>query len=364
MSLIPLEYYTEVFINAVLIISIIVLVHTSGNTGYEVRSRRFNLAAVFFVFILLLLYMGLRPISGYYFGDMLTYARNFETLTSGGFVREKDLGFSLLFKFSSMIMSVEWFFLLCAFLYILPLYIAVRRWHHDYAFLAFLALIGSFSFWGYGTNGIRAGLASSFFICALSYRKNIPVMIGWLILSLSFHKSMILPILAFALTFIYNKPKTYLLGWFVAIVLSASMGSFWENLFMGLGLSDDRFSNYLSNTENLHQFSRTGFRWDFLLYSSVAVVVGYLYIAKFKFKDKFYHQLYNTYVICNAFWIMVIRVAFSNRFAYLSWFMMALVIVYPLLKHKMFRLQYSKIGYVLFIYIGFTYVMYYLLVAR
>ncbi len=189
-------------------------------------------------------------------------------------------------------------------------------------------------------------------------------MLVFLLLSVSFHQSMVLPLAGFAATFIYNKPKVYLIGWFAAIVLSAVMGGFWEDFFSSLGFADDRISNYLNGEGDMSQFSKTGFRWDFLLYSSMAVIIGYIYIAKYKFKDEFYYQLYNTYVISNAFWILVIRAAFSNRFAYLSWFLMAVVIFYPLLKSKMFRLQYAKIGYALFFYYSFTYAMYYLLRAR
>jgi hypothetical protein len=363
-SLIPLEYYTEVFVNALLLITLIVVFHTSANTGYENNSRMFNNVAGSLVLVSVILYMGLRPISGYYFADMRTYANYFELVARGGTLPDKDVGFTVFLTTCAGLMSVKSFFLLCAVLYVIPLYIAVRRWHKDYAFLALLACIGTFSFWGYGTNGIRAGLASSFFICALSYRKLFPIMLMFLLLSISFHKSMMLPLLAFAVTYIYNKPKTYLLGWCAAIILSAVMGGFWESFFAALGFGDVRFAGYLTSTELAHQFSSTGFRWDFLLYSSVTVIVGYLYIYKFKFQDKFYHQLYNTYVICNAFWIMVIRASFSNRFAYLSWFLMALVIIYPLLKHKMFRFQYSKIGYVLFFNYLFTYAMYYIIQAR
>lgn len=364
MSLIPLEYYTEVYINALLFITLIVVFQTSLNTGYEYSSHSFSKVAGSLALVAVILYMGLRPINGHYFVDMRTYANHFEFVAKGGVLPDRDVGFTLFLTLCTKLMSVEWFFLLCTMLYVIPIYIAVKRWHKDYAFFAFLACIGSFSFWGYGTNGIRAGLATSFFIFALSYRRFFPIMLTFLLLSISFHKSLLLPLLAFAVTFVYNKPKTYLLVWLAAIVLSVAMGSFWESFFAGLGFGNDRFAGYLTSTENAHQFTNTGFRWDFLFYSSVPVIAGCVYIYKYKFKDAFYNQLYNTYVICNAFWIMVIRASFSNRFAYLSWFLMALVIIYPLLKRKMFGLQYSKIGYVLLAYYSFTYAMFYIIQAR
>jgi hypothetical protein len=45
--------------------------------------------------------------------------------------------------------------------------------------------------------------------------------------------------------------------------------------------------------------------------------------------DPFYARLVNTYLLTNAAWILVIHAIQSNRFAYLSWFMMPWVLLYP-----------------------------------
>lgn len=47
----------------------------------------------------------------------------------------------------------------------------------------------------------------------------------------------------------------------------------------------------------------------------------------------------------------------DNRFAYLSWFMLGLIIVYPLLRRKIIVNQHKKIGLILLIYFGFTFLM-------
>ncbi|MBN1184997.1 MAG: hypothetical protein JXB49_22115, partial [Bacteroidales bacterium] len=74
------------------------------------------------------------------------------------------------------------------------------------------------------------------------------------------------------------------------------------------------------------------------------------------FTDKLYVQIFNIYVAANAFWILVIRAAFSNRFAYLSWFLMGIVVFYPFFKRRFFRYQQlvllgSAIAYYLFTYV-------------
>ena len=105
-------------------------------------------------------------------------------------------------------------------------------------------------------------------------------------------------------------------------------------------------------------FSSIGFRWDFVLYSASAVFAGYYFIIKRGFKDSFYTHLWGTYMIANAFWILVIRANFSNRFAYLSWFLMAIVIAYPMFKVKFWNNHYQIIGRIFFAYYLFTYYMY------
>lgn len=65
------------------------------------------------------------------------------------------------------------------------------------------------------------------------------------------------------------------------------------------------------------------------------MLVGWYYIYRKKFNDRFYTLIYNSYLLTNIFWILVIRANFSDRFAYLSWFLIPFLLVYPLLKQKL-----------------------------
>lgn len=219
-------------------------------------------------------------------------------------------------------------------------------------------LIISLSFWGYGTNGIRNGIATSFFLLALSSKKNIFTWL-WIIFAISFHKSLFIPTLAYIISFFYKNTKTYLKVWFIAIPLSLVLGSIIENFFMGLGVfSDNRITGYFEDDADIQsEFSSLGFRWDFLLYSATGVFAGWYFIIKKQFEDKLYINLYNIYLITNAFWILVIRANFSNRFAYLSWFMLGIIIIYPFLKAKFFHNQHKIIGRIIFFYFLFTFLM-------
>ena len=353
--MIPLPLYTPIFFNLLLLIFLISSVRLISQPGTLFYDNKNVVLIILLLFVIF--YMGLRPISGRYFGDMGTYAKYFENYAKGGELRgEKDLLWHNYMKFSSGIMSVASFFLLTAFLYVYPLYLASKKWFPNNAYYLLLPLIASFSFWAYGTNGMRNGIATSLFIYGLSRDKAVTKYLIFFI-AYNIHGSILIPFAAFFLTQYFKNPKFYFYGWLAAIPLSLVMGGFWENFFMGLGFDDDRAAGYLSDHSFDHQFSSTGFRWDFVLYSASAVYAGYYFVIKRGFQDKVYHQILNIYLTANAFWILVIRASFSNRFAYLSWFMMAVVIFYPFLKQKFFEDQQQRLAFVLLAYFGFTYLM-------
>lgn len=225
-------------------------------------------------------------------------------------------------------------------------------------YYAFLMFAVSFSFYTYGVNGVRNGAALSLFLWGLAYRDKKPIMYLFFLLASVFHKTALLPILAYIGTGFYNNPKVIIKGWLATIPLSLLMGSVWIMLFTSIGFGDDRLSGYLTSESEAGTFSSTGFRWDFLFYSAFAVFAGWYFVIKRKFNDDFYNRLLNTYLICNGFWVLVIKANYSNRFAYLSWFMMGLVIIYPLLKQDFFKNQHIIIGRIVLANFMFTYLMY------
>lgn len=315
----------------------------------------------YFLLIIVLLYMGTRPIS-FVFGDMINYADGYQKLQLNSNLEiSKDFIFWYFTKICAGILDAREYFFLIAVIYILPNYFFVKKYFNEYWYIPLLMIFGSFSFWTYGTNGLRNGMATSIFIGALYYYdKNKWIMYGLMALSYGVHNSLMIPIGAFIVSGLYKNPKVYFYIWLAAIPLSLIGGGAWESFFASLGLGDDRVGNYLSSgvESSETKFSSTGFRWDFVLYSGFAVVAGYYYIIKRGFKDSFYTHLWGTYMIANAFWILVIRANFSNRFAYLSWFLMAIVIAYPLFKVKFWPEHYKIVGRIFFAYYLFTYYMF------
>lgn len=340
---------------------LVTLIHSYQNGDFSTSTKMFSKAIGFFTLSFICLYMGTRPINGSFFGDMGTYASVYEKLQTGAEVSiKKDIVFNYFMLLCSKFIDARWFFFFCALLYTLPCYFFSKKYGGDNWYFIFFIFIGSFMFWGFGTNGIRNGIATSFFILSLCFYDKRILMYSLMVLSYLLHSSLIIPITAFVVSGFYKNPKIYMYIWLSAIPLSLVGGSFWEALFGSLGFGgDSRAEDYLTKGNvNNDQFSSTGFRWDFLFYSSFAVFSGWYFIFKNKITDKFYIHLWGTYMIANAFWILVIRANFSNRFAYVSWFLMAPIIAYPLLRYKLFPNQYRVVGVIILIYYLFTYFMF------
>jgi len=359
-SLIAVEQYTPFFYNILLVVTVFLFLN-SYNTKLESVAASPNHIKYLWIVLFVIIYMGFRPISGKYFGDMRNYATYFEVYALGEPVNlenDKDWLFEYFMKFSSDIMTVESFFVVCTVLYVVPLFVFVKKIFAEYWFYGFFMLVISMSFWAYGTNGIRNGIATSFFLLAIS-RKKMAYRLAWMFLAVSFHKSMLIPIAAYFVTTYYTNSKHYIKAWLIAIPISLAAGSSFETFFSGIGLlQDDRLDSYLIADELAEDIVlNIGFRWDFLIYSGLGVAVGYYFIIKKQFNDPEYTRFYNMYLFANTIWILVIRANFSNRFAFLSWFLLGVITIYPLLKMKFFHNQHLRIGQMILAYFLLSYIL-------
>ena len=117
---------------------------------------------------------------------------------------------------------------------------------------------------------------------------------------------------------------------------------------------DDRLEGYLIDVDH-SGFSHTGFRWDFILYSIMPIWLGYYILVKKGIRNRIYEVLISTYVLANAFWVMIIRAHFSDRFAYLSWFLYPIVIAYPLFSIDVWGHKQGRIARnILYAHLSFT----------
>ena len=360
---IPVFQYTHYFHVAVLCLILLAFWQCASGNILKQNVAEFNAGWGFLVALLIVFYMGLRPVSSA-FGDTMNYAAGFEKYTHTPFAWQWEgewLFYNMMHWFARH-SNINMFFLVCAALYILPLWIAMHRIFRNYSYIPFLVIIGMFSFWMYGVNGIRNGIGASFIILAMTYVGNIPIMVILCFLATGFHRSVFLMIGAGLLAWFIKNSYYYLAGWLVCVFLSYFVGDTIQAYLAGLGIGgeDERFSAYL--TIDAEQFARseltvlkTGFRWDFLAYSSMAVGVGWYFIFKRKFQDEYYHWIYNSFLITNAFWVLVIRAAFSNRFAQISWFIMPIVLIYPFMKQRFWLNHEKMLGYAILAFYAFAF---------
>lgn len=355
---VPLDYFTDFYYYIILFLLVISILYLLSFKLTEVQNLTTIKILGVLLFLLGTIYMGDRPLSGRYFGDMLSYNSSFLKIQEQGIgaIGKKDRLFFFITYLCTLVMDNKYYFLFMNFLYLLPLIIVSKANFKNGAFYMLLMLMGSFSFWAYGTNGIRNGLATSWFLLVFATDKKwLKIII--LFISIKLHSSMMIPTAAFLIAYFYRHPKYIIYAWIACIPISLVAGGPIQSLFAGL-MEDDRTSYLTEGNKFGDSFSSTGFRWDFVIYSASAVFAGWYYIFKKKFEEQRYNLIYSTYVIANAFWILVIKANFSNRFAYLSWFMMALVIFYPLLKQYLFQKNHQKVLiYIMLAYFGFTFLM-------
>lgn len=357
---IPLPLYTPLFNYFVLFLVVIAASEGFSNTIFKQDVKLINSIFGVVVTAIVILYMGLRPVSDYYFGDTINYATSFYQLQIHGYEYEVVSGgewvFNSIMRWFAAYSDIHMFFLFCASVYVGAMWWALVRIFRDDYFVPLIVVMSMFTFWSYGVNGIRNGMASSLVILALSFRRNLPVAIGLSILALGIHKSMMITIGAGIVAVFIKNPKLFLWGWLGSILVSLTTGNLVADMVTSIGfVEDDRFSGYLTNRQYDEQFSNTGFRWDFLLYSSIPVLMGSYFIFKRNYTDKFYIWLFNIYLTTNALWILVIRASFSNRFAQLSWFIMPLVLIYPFFMKQFWADQPRKIGWAVILFYLYTF---------
>ena len=358
---VPLHSYTSVFDYAILIMILIVFWQCAAGIVYSRDTRALNAGWGLIFTTALILYMGMRPISNL-FGDTVNYASEFTRLQDGsrsGWSIGNEWLFSLLFTWFAKYSNLHAFFTLCSAIYVGSLWLAMRRIFKEYYYIPLLVIFCMFTFWAYGVNGVRNGMGASLFILAITYANNIPVMIALALCAAGLHTSVYLMIACAALAWFVNNSYYFLAIWLLSVILSYFAGMSIQSYIAEWGIitGDDRFTGYLTGENQVGSLVQTGmlFRWDFLLYSAMAVFVGYYFIFVRKFKDEYYHWIYNIYLITNAFWVLVIRATYSNRLAQISWFIMPIVLIYPFMKKRFWQNQERMLGFSILVFYAFAF---------
>lgn len=359
--MIPGYLYYSVFLYSVIALTIIATFPIPRSYS-KIRYGVNNIGPSLFICLVFALWLGFRPVHSPYFGDTTNYARIY-ALMKYGYIGETDSGewlWNNLMYACSQVMDVSEFFTLVEIGYFGFILWACKRLTPNNVLITLLFCLGALSFYTYGTNGIRNGLACNIILLFLSYiqGKKMDKIIAAILAFIAFniHHTTALPILMAVISLYCVKSfKRAYFFWILSILISLVAGGAVSAIFANLGF-DDRLS-YLTTMDD-GVFSHTGFRWDFLIYSMMPIVLGYYIVIRRGIQDKAYLILLNTYTLANAFWVMVIRANYSNRFAYLSWFMYPVVLAYPLLKLDIWGdIQGLRLKQIMFAHVGFTWFM-------
>ncbi len=325
--MIPAILYQTVYLLFLMVITLFVV------GRYNNTDKPENPLNSIFVCIILILFIGLRPLS-YVFVDTMNYVFFWANTSNYTFdPNATNLLFDNLFGFMATSgFEVTDFFLLISCIYYGGMLVACRKLFPANTLLAFLVCAVAFSTFTYGTNGIKAGAAASLFLVGLAYRKNIVVSVIFVLLSWGFHHSMQLPVAAYVLALFFKNDKWYFYGWSFCLLMAFLHISYFQNLFGSM--SDEGGQSYLITNVGDDWGGKMGFRYDFVLYSAVPVAIGY-YIKKHKIIiDDLYDFILHVYLVCNGVWMLCMYASFTNRIAYLSWSIMPIVLIYPYFKYK------------------------------
>ena len=354
--MIPAFLYQYIYLFIVFIFTYVHMNEYVTQNRYGSGNRLVNSSefASWALILFLVIFLGNRPITSV-FGDTAGYGEIYPLLLNHPFefhVNAENFIFDNLFAASSRAgLPFSAFLSLMALIYFGCTFLACKKLFPKSPSLSYIVYLGAFSTFSYGINGFKAGAAAAIFLVALAYRRNWLITIPLIIVSLGFHHSMIMTIGAYiAVTFVKN-PKYYLYFWAFGLTMAFLHVGYFQNLFGSF--ADDSGKGYLLVDQNDGLTYITGFRFDFVLYSMVPVWLGYKNI-KTNYKSQTYSFLLNFYLFTNGIWLLCMYASFTNRIAYLSWFVYPIVLLYPYLDKNNPRFSLRAIPTVVYRHLGFT----------
>lgn len=348
--------YQTIYLILVLLLSFIVCRdYNSSRTRRDIKVNNSRRVGELVFVLLLSLFIGLRPVSSV-FVDMVNYSEYYDAFSTTLFEFDwhtDNIIFDNLFTlFAALGINKELFFLLISLIYFICMYAACKRLFHKEGFLVFVVCLAAFSTFSYGVNGIKAGAAASIFLLAIAYYDRVIPSLILAIISYGFHHSMQVPVVAWVIVLLFHDSRVFLFLWFVCLILSALHFTFFQELFASL--TDETGSAYLSNTDSQNSFTLSGFRPDFILYSAVPIIVGAYVFLKQKVVSKEYNLILSFYLLTNSVWLLCMYAEFTNRIAYLSWFVYPVVLIYPFVTFYRGKRAMQTMEFVIYAHLLFT----------
>lgn len=252
-----------------------------------------------------------------------------------------DFGFYYFMWICAKLFPWNIFLILSALVYIGGAYIGMKGLFGKFSLFSLLVFVISPNFFQFSINVMRNGFAASIFILSFFYYQRPKIMYSIMTFACLCHISMILPFLFFILTRNILTIRATFILWLCSLFLQIcgfSVGSI-AQFFM----TADLYDGYISG-----QMDQEVQSWSsFFLYGMSPVMVAIYFIWLKNYRDRFYIHLLNVFLIAQSIYIQVMNVEFALRFAYLSTFLMPVLLLYPLLKKRYWNYQYLCISFIL-----------------
>lgn len=342
--------YQDLYLLLVTILTIFTSIHYSGlnPSRIEFCDNKSSIIPSLFITICIVLYIGTRPVS-IVFPDMSGYVAAVE---NGYFDLDNirwDTNYvfvPLMVLMSSLKFSGTAAMIVIAAIYFGAALIAMRKFFPNDTYLAMLVFLAAFTTFSSATNGMKAGCATTLFLCAIAYRDNWITSLLFLVLSLGFHHAAQLLIAVFVVCSLYKNTGVYIIVWGVCLILALLHVTYFQTFFGGI--TDEQGAGYLlldaTSTES-NWGGKIGFRYDFVLYSIVPILLGYYLVIKKDVKSSHFQFCINVYLLANAIWMLCMYAPYTNRIAALGWGLYPVLMIFPFLKTDWSRRQYVYLVY-------------------
>lgn len=352
---IDLKYYQDIYYLLVGMVLMVACAYMFFMADFNFRPNTYIFILVVTLFFVIWVLLGFRPIS-YAFGDMGNYYKSFlNAKYDRPLPLDSDPIFMGMINFYAVYLNEYLFFFSCLTVYLIPYYVALKKiFNHNWVW-GFVVVVALFSFYPFAVNGIRNGMAASLILLALVYSGMFRYII--MLIAVLIHSSVALPAMAIILASRYKNINHYYYSWLFCVVLSLTVPSIGQ-IIANLGLVDDKLASYANASAEEINSGRVGFRWDFLIYSILPMVTAVYYRYKLNYIDRTFDYLMAIYLTCNGFWVICMQMPYTNRIAYLSWFIYGVVLAYPFIKSNALRFSNRYLSLLVIFQFAFTILMF------
>lgn len=352
------KWYTPFVWNTLLIgLNVgIALYYYSIYRGFHTK-KHLKVGTAIYVFVILLI-CSFRPIGKGGYADSQMYIDWFlHAKTHGTPIHHRDIAFDYYQLLLAYLVNVRAFFVVTTLFFISLLLAIGKKINKDWYMLVIPLFLCVDIYFGIMNVLLRNGLAMLLFILATLQTKRFLQMLLFII-SILFHKSMVLPVILYLIVKNFDiKIKTLLIVWFLAIPIALIFKSEWYFILESIAF-DFRFDYILKLFPESYLYHQTGFRWDFLIVSIFVILYGIYQIFITDYNNSYYNTIVKLYLSLNISWIILMYANHTFRFFALSWFLVPLILGYPYLNQINIKNNFNKYFILIICTVLFSFMMY------